>query len=147
VLENNDPAQPSTIEIPVTLNVLATEAAVAIEPEEAAKTGSPGETVAYTFTLTNLGNVADSFMLEVSGTWTTTLSADSTGALDPGETFIFTLTATIPLEAEHGAQDVAVVMATSANDPEVSTNAEATTTVVVIPDENYLRYLPVVFKN
>jgi hypothetical protein len=147
VLENNDPAQPSTIDIPVTLNVLATEAALSIEPEEAARPGSPGETIVYTFTLTNLGNVVDSFTLEVSGTWTTTLSADSTGALDPGETFTFVVSVTIPLEAMHAEQDLAVVTATSEHDPQVSASAQATTTAIVIPVEVYLRYLPLAFKN
>jgi uncharacterized membrane protein len=107
----------------------------------------PGETVVYTFTLTNLGNVEDSFTLEVSGTWTTTLSADSTGALEPGEMFVFTLSVTVPLEALNGEQDVALITGSSENDPEVSASAEATTIAVVAPVDNYPSYLPLVCKN
>lgn len=146
VLEHNDPLQP-TLSLSVTLNVLATQAAVEITPAEAAQSASPGETIAYTFTLTNLGNVADSFSLEVSAAWTTTLSVDSTGELGPGETFTFVVYVTIPLDALDGAQDVALITATSSIDPEATASAQATTTAVVAPVEIYLRYLPLAAKN
>jgi uncharacterized membrane protein len=131
-INSNDPLQP-LVSIPVTLTVLGTQAGVEITPAEASLSGSPGETVVYTFTLTNLGTLSDSFSLEESSIWTTTLSADTTGELGPGESFTFLASVTIPPEAQDGAQDVALLTATSANDPQVSASAQATTIAVVEP--------------
>jgi hypothetical protein len=131
-INSNDPQQPA-LTIPVSLTVVAEQAGVSITPLEATQTGSPGETVAYTFTLTNLGTVPDIFSLEVSSTWTTTLSTDTTGEIEPGETFTILAHVTIPLEAQHGDQDLAMITGTSTNDPEVSASAEATTTAVWMP--------------
>ena len=131
-INSNDPLQP-LLAVPVTLTVVGLPAGVEITPAEAGLSGPPGETVAYTFTLTNLGTLSDSFSLEESSIWTTTLSADTTGELGPGESFTFTVSVIIPSEAEDGAQDVAFITATSANDPGVSASAQATTIAVVEP--------------
>jgi YVTN family beta-propeller protein len=132
LINSNDPLLP-LLSIPVTMTVIEPQAGLTITPTEVAQSGSPGETVPYTFTLTNLGDIADSFTLEVSSTWTTTLSAEATGELGPGETFAFLANVTIPPEAIDGAQDIALITATSANDPEVSASALATTSAVVEP--------------
>jgi YVTN family beta-propeller protein len=141
-ITSNDPLQP-LLTVPVTLTVVAEQAGVSITPAEAAQTGSPGETIAYTLTLTNLGNTADSFSLEATGAWTTTLSAGSTGELAPGETFTFVVYVTVPLEAQVGDQDLAVVTATSENDATVSAEAQITSTCVVTV---YQTALPLVYK-
>jgi N-acetylneuraminic acid mutarotase len=142
-ISSNDPQQP-LISVPVTMTVVQPQAGVLISPTEAALSGSPGELITYTFTLTNAGDVADSFTLEVSSTWTAALPVTSTGELEAGETFTFVVYVTIPMEAEEGDQDVALITATSDNDPEVSASAEATTTAAIMM---YKTYLPMVAKN
>lgn len=144
-ITSNDPLQP-LLTVPVTMTVVEQQAGVEITPSEAAQSGSPGEMVTYTLTLTNLGNAADSFTLEVSSTWTATLSADSTGALEPGRTFTFTLMVSIPPEAEDLAYDMALLTATSANDPGVTAEAQATTTALIQPVEVQFLYLSLVYK-
>jgi hypothetical protein len=148
-LEHNAPGQSNPTEIPVSLVVIGYEPGVSIEPDAQSAAAGAGVTVAYTYTLTNLGDLPDTFTLDVSGIWTTTLSADTTGELQPGETFVFTVSVTVPLEALDGEQDLALIIATSTNDPQVSASAEATTIAVVPPPpvEVYWQELPLVYKN
>jgi YVTN family beta-propeller protein len=145
LINHNDASQPP-ISIPVTLTVVQPQADVVITPTEAGLSGSPGETVVYTFTLTNLGDLADNFTLEVSSTWTTTLSVTSTGELQAGEMYIFVVYVTIPLDVDDGAHDMALVTATSAYDPQVSAEVQATTSAVIQPVEVQFLYLPLIYK-
>lgn len=145
-VEHNDPDQPTPIEIPVNLNVIGLQLGVVLTPTEAYLSTSPGETVGYSLTLTNLGNLTDSFTLEQTSFWTTTLSVTSTGELQPGEDYTFLVYVTIPLGAAGGAQDVALITARSTSDPEVSASAQLTTTAVVPPAPGYTQYLPLVYK-
>jgi hypothetical protein len=145
LINHNDASQPPII-IPVTLTVVQPQAGVVITPTEAAQSGSPDETVVYTYTLTNTGDLADNFTLEVNSTWTTTLSVTSTGELQAGEMYIFVVYVTIPLDVDNGALDVALVTANSANDLQVSAEAYATTSAVIQPVEVQLLYLPLAYK-
>jgi hypothetical protein len=95
----------------------------------------------YTFTLTNLGNVTDTFELEVSGAWTATLSAGDTGALGVGESVVVTVTVMIPAGAGLGDDEVVTLTATSVLDAEVSRAAVITTRVA-----SWVIHLPVIFR-
>jgi YVTN family beta-propeller protein len=80
--------------------------------------GQPGETQVYTFTVTNQSPspISDEIILETSGsTWPVTLSAGSTGTLQWGESFTFTLTVDIPMNAVLGNQADTAVVARSTN--------------------------------
>src|SRR5690606_23365221 len=69
--------------------------------------GQPGDTVEYTVSVTNNGNVTDTVNLAVSGeTWTTTLSVSSV-ELAPGESTDITVSVEIPGGAMPGDSDVA----------------------------------------
>ena len=113
-------------------------------PPEQAKTGGHGKTVTYQETLFNNSGTTETFTLAVTSTWTATLPVTSTGELKAGEMFTFLVVVNIPPEAKEGDQDVALITATSVNDPEVSASAEATTTAVIT---TYLTNLPIVSKN
>jgi YVTN family beta-propeller protein len=142
-IEHNDLFQSSPAELPVTLSVVAPQAALSLIPALQERKGAPGETVVHTFTLTNQGNANDTFSLNASGVWTPTLSADTTGSLGVHESFVFTLGVTIPSAATHGISDTTTITARSTLDSGVSESVRAMTTAI----SPYRIYLPLVIRN
>jgi hypothetical protein len=80
----------------------------------------PGETVVYIYTVTNQSPspISDTLVIETSGsTWPVTLSASSSGVLQWGESFTFTVMVNVPAEAVLGDQDDTLVTIHSSNEP------------------------------
>jgi hypothetical protein len=122
----------SPIEIPVTMNVVAWEYGVESMLAEDALSGAPGETVTYTVYITNTGNVADVFDVDLSGSLPWSANAPETvGPLGPGEVAMVEIGVNIPADAQDGEQDVATCVFTSQGDPTKSDSATMTTTVDV----------------
>ncbi len=108
---------------------------VNLSPNES-KSGTAGQTVNYTLEISNLGNVADTYDLVVSGqTWTTTLSTASVN-LGAGAKTTFSAMVEIPLGALSGDSDHITVTATSQGDISESDAALLTTTVTVLNGVN-----------
>jgi uncharacterized membrane protein len=106
--------------------------------------GLSGTTVTYTVQITNEGNVADTFDLAISGNdWVTTLSVD-TITLSRGDGGTFMVFVTIPAGAPEGADDVAIVTATSQGDPSQNDTVALTTTAF---RDDYLVDLPLVLNS
>jgi hypothetical protein len=105
----------------------ATQPAISLVPATQAQAAYVGTTVTYTFGITNSGDYSDTFSLAVSSDWPANPSP-STGLLAPGMGAPLTLTVQVPMTATHGAQDTAVLTATSALHEEVTATAQATTT-------------------
>jgi YVTN family beta-propeller protein len=137
-LEHNDLFLPSPVQIPVNLTVVAPQAGVALTPEELQASGLPGETVVYTLTVTNQGNIPDSFTIDADSTWQADLSATTTPELGPGESFVFTLSVTVPDDAAEGDDDTTMIMVTSNFDSTVTANVQATTTAYLAIQKVYL---------
>jgi uncharacterized repeat protein (TIGR01451 family) len=109
---------------------------------DAALSAEPGEVVTYTLTVTNTGDVADTYAIAISGeTWSVTAPADVT--VDAGLSSTFDVAVTIPADADDAEFDVATVTVTSVTDA-LATDAADLTTTAVIPE--YFIYLPVVVK-
>jgi hypothetical protein len=125
------------------------EHGLALAPATDGKAGAPGTTVAYTLTLTNTGNVTDTYSVSVSGAvFTTTATPSSVGPLAANAATTFVVSVQIPANATGGTTDVATITARSQGDSSQSATATLTTTVVVIPvtgDHKY--YLPQMFRN
>jgi uncharacterized membrane protein len=120
---------------------------VSITPGTDAKSGAPGTVVQYTLQVTNEGNVPDTFSLAAVGnTWTVALSANTTGELQPGQSFQLTVSVLIPAGAANNASDTVTVTATSAGDPTKSASAVLTTTAVVVVPPTFTIYLPFIAK-
>jgi uncharacterized membrane protein len=129
-VESNDPVTP-LVEVPLTLTVEADVHGVEITAVDDTLSGTPGSTVNYTIWVTNTGNVADTFNLDVFGsTWTTTPVSTSV-SLDPGESASVTVDVGIPGNAGDGDTDTATITATSTGDTTVSDSVDLTTTAVV----------------
>jgi uncharacterized membrane protein len=109
------------------------EVSVSISPSE--KEGAPGDTLEYTVTVTNTGDMEDSYTPENSDTagWTLSLSSDTVGPLDPDESTTVTLEVTIPSDVEDGDSTTVTVTATSQADPSVDDSDTCTARAEVPP--------------
>lgn len=130
-LNSNDPLTP-LVTVPLTLTVEGVPTyGVALSADDAAS-GLPGATVSYVVTITNTGNVADSYDLSASANWTTTPSVASV-TLNAGESTTFTVDVDIPGNAVFGDSDAATITATSQGDGTVTDTTTLTTSVEEAP--------------
>jgi uncharacterized membrane protein len=104
-----------------------------LEPAVAGSAGTPGETVAYTLTLTNMGNVADSFDITASeGSWEFEIPDTLIEDLEPGESATVWVNVLVPEDAAAGAIDAMTVTAASQGDPSESASSTLTTTAEAV---------------
>lgn len=90
--------------------------------------GLAGGQVIYSLTITNSGNMADSFDLTATGqTWTTTLSTSPVN-LAPSASAVFTVTVDIPPGAADQESDTVTITAISQGDSNKKDSAVLTTT-------------------
>jgi hypothetical protein len=91
---------------------------VALTPSSAAQSAAPGQWVTYTLTLTNTGNITDTFSLaaSTSPTWTISFTPNS-GALAMGTSRAMTVSVRVPSNALYLSSASALVTATSQMDP------------------------------
>lgn len=116
---------------------------VELSPDETLA-GLPGTTVTYTVTITNSGNITDTFDLALTGNvWPTTLSTSST-TLAAGAGATFTVAVSIPPGAPGNSTDSATLTATSRGDVAMSDSAILSTTCL---GPQHRLYLPLVFRN
>ena len=100
--------------------IAARVAGVALAPDRAG-TAAPGEAVAYTHTLTNSGNLSDTFSLSAASArgWLQGLTPLSV-TLAPGVRTTIRVTSSVAAGTLAGTEDVATITATSGADPSVS---------------------------
>ena len=110
---------------------LGPDVSVSISPPS--RSAAPGGTATFTVTITNEGNVTDTYALENSDTagWALSLSQDSVGPLAPDASADVTLTVTIPSTAGDGDSTTVTVAATSTENTEVSASDTCTARAVI----------------
>lgn len=117
------------------------QATVTILPKAAVKLGVPpvgqglpGGEVVYNLAITNWGNTADSFRLELRSSWRAELSQKSLQLL-PGERIEVTLTLHLPEDVRPGSKELCRILVRSQGDPTVSDEKTITTLVLPPPPE------------
>jgi uncharacterized membrane protein len=91
--------------------------ALTLTPASAEETSLPGNTVTYNLTLTNTGQLVDSYTVTIGGnTWDTAVELPA-DPLPAGESAPVKVTVTIPGDAPYGAADTVDVTLTSTGDP------------------------------
>jgi YVTN family beta-propeller protein len=106
----------------------------ALHPSVASGFGAAGATVIYTETVYNITGAADDFTLAVAGaTWTTTLSAMSTGVIADRDAATFTVQVEIPPGASVGHSDSVTVTVASVGNPSAYSDAAVLSTYVPRP--------------
>lgn len=133
------------------MTVAATMRVVNMElvAQEDAATVPPGETAQYNLSVTNAGDVTDTFTIEAVSGWVITIAQSSVwnpgGSLEitlaPQETADLVVTVTAPANAADGDVDTAVITVTSNTYSESFVTTDLITTV-----QFYQRFLPVVAK-
>ena len=139
-----DPGMVDSSVLTTTANVVLVYG-VELAPATSAFTDTAGAMVAYTLTVTNLGNITDTFTLSyTSDGWTVTLPAVTTIELAAGESQDFVVYVTIPAGAVAGDMNTATITATSEGDPLVTDAAELQT--YTTGPGSYNIFLPIVMR-
>ena len=138
---HNDPALISPVQIPMTLTLETQTAAVELAAAYPEAEGPPGDVLLYTILVTNTGNGPDTFDLSVAGTWPVSLSAATTGLLQPGKGMEVTVSVTVPLTATEGDSDISTFTATSTFDDTVQESVTLTSSMAWLK-----LWLPVVIR-
>ncbi|MCP4358835.1 MAG: S8 family serine peptidase [Chloroflexi bacterium] len=117
------------VQVPVTMTVSVPSYGVSLSTADADMSDITGQTVTYTLTITNEGNVADTFDLTTDGNSYTTTVTPNAVALNLGESTTVWVTVDIPAAAASGDTDMVTVTATSQGDSSTAM-VDLTTTVV-----------------
>jgi len=134
--ETSDP-QASSFRIPVTLTVETPVQGVALAADAVDKSVYAGSLLTYTLSLTNTGNTAGVFDVEVEDdAWYVDWEGPNQ-EIAPGETVMFELLVHIPIDARPGDWDRFTVTALLQQDPAVAASVTLHARVVVA-DRKYL---------
>lgn len=139
----------TTISDQQTLRTFVFGYAVSLDPATDTLAAAAGESISYTLTVTNLGDTEDLFDISFTTQhdWDTTLSADSTDLLAPGDRFSFQVNVQIPQESVTPASDVCDITVTSQHDPTIYDSSRLNSRVYVYltniePEDSEVEGLP-----
>jgi uncharacterized membrane protein len=98
----------------------------------AANSGLPGQTLNYTLSITNTGEYADTYSVEIISAWSAALvPAGPIGPIAPGESRTLTFSITIPAAAANGSANTASLIFRSSTDPAIATTSNFLATVYI----------------
>jgi hypothetical protein len=147
-IDSNDPMTP-LVTVPLTLTVEDPLPVYGVEiaATDDALTGTASAVVTYTVTVTNTGDITDSFTISNTGnSWATSLSAISL-TLGAGESEQVMVMVTVPADAANNDTDTVTITAVSETDGSASDSVDLTTTAVVEETSGYTIYLPFIMNS
>ncbi|MBN2145800.1 MAG: hypothetical protein JW726_00370 [Anaerolineales bacterium] len=86
--------------------------ALQVDAAHPTKDGIIGSSVEYQLSVTNLGNITDTYDIQATGVWTASLSA-TLGPLPAGHQVSLPLTISVPIHAIIGSSDITTITVTS----------------------------------
>ena len=117
---------------------------VALTPPTDAESGLAGATITYTLSITNTGNLTDTFDVAVEGcSWMTT-APETIGPLGMEDAVTLEVIVSIPESALGGSIDTAVLTVTSQADETRLTSASLTTQVPLAEADDLAFFLPLI---
>ena len=125
------------------VTAIAQMAGVTLANDGQSKTGLAGSQVAFVHTLTNTGNIADTFTLSTNSTQGWVVGSSSNPTLNAGTSTQVTMTVTIPAGTSGSTIDTLSLTATSQFDGAVTTSVTDQLEVLTV---NYKLWLPLVAK-
>jgi uncharacterized membrane protein len=101
--------------------IVSVIAGAATSPGSAAKSGLPGEIIAYSLSITNTGEYTDTYTVAINSPWAAMLTPPAPiGPIAPGQGRTLTLNVSIPLTATNGSFSVAAITFRSQVDATIS---------------------------
>lgn len=105
-----------------------------------------GATIAYTLTLTNLGNMNDVFNVSAGDhLWNTTVSPTQLQLIS-GDKGVIMVLVQVPQGAADGEQDSITITVTSSMDPNKYKSITLTSTAMQLPQVKYFTFIPDLYK-
>ena len=120
--------KPAVFDTVTDVTTVGLAAGVALKPNRSGMT-DPGTVITYTHTITNTGNVPDTFAITHASSQGWAVAYDTSIALGIGQTTTLVVSLTVPSGLISGTVDSTLITATSQADPTVSDAATDTTTV------------------
>ncbi len=117
---------------------------VALAPETAGQSGAPGSLLTYMLTITNHGNLSDTFTVTLSESLWAGTAPNSVSLAAAAATTLF-VEVMIPETAVAGARDTLTVTVTSTGDALVTAVSTLTAEAIAL-NEDMLLYLPAIFR-